>query len=392
LAASFGETFHATRAVLMLGMTGATLSSAIAAPFFGSLMDRFSIRLLMTFGAFSLGLALLALSVTTAMWQIIAIYTLLVAPAILAFGPISAPTLLSRWFVRRRGLALGLAFTGSAIGGFIFPPLLTKLIALYQWREALQLIGGFVVLGVVPAVFLLVIDRPSDRGLTPDGAGPQATPEPQPAIRHATNLAILKDLNFWLIALAFSLPMSGTAAVLSNLVPYAMDIHLTKEQAAQLISVSAALALGGKIVFAAIADRIDLLFLLAGAELLCLLAFLGYALGGSFFLVAVASGAISMGCAIAVPLWGALVARVFGQERLGSIMGTMSVIIMVQGMIAPPLFGAVRDWSGSYQAVFVIYAALIAVVTVFLSRIKYTASPVAVAEEPAVPACAQKHG
>jgi MFS family permease len=245
---------------------------------------------------------------------------------------------------------------------------------------------------MVPAVFFLVINRPSDRGLNPDGVDSLAKPEAQraPVAAPATNLAILKDPNFWLAAFAFAIPMSGTAAVLSNLVPFAIDIHLSKEQAASILSIYAVCGLGGKLLFAGIADRVDLRFTFVGAGLLCVLAYLGYAHGGTFSVILAASVSMAIGSAMIVPLWGAFVARVFGHERLGRVMGSMSVIVGVMGMLAPPLFGAVRDRAGSYEAAFLVYAALMAIAIILLSRIKFTARPAAVAEEPSAPVYAQK--
>jgi len=135
---------------------------------------------------------------------------------------------------------------------------------------------------MVPAVFFLVVNRPSDRGLNPDGAEPEAKPEVQPVGRGANNLAVLKDPNFWLTAFAFAIPMSGTAAVLSNLVPYAIDIHLSKEQAALILSIYAVCGLGGKLFFAGIADRVDLLFNPCRRWTALCLAYLGYAHGAHF--------------------------------------------------------------------------------------------------------------
>jgi len=119
--------------------------------------------------------------------------------------------------------------------------------------------------------------------------------------------------------------------------------------------------------------------------------YLGYAHGGTFSVVLAASAFIAIGSSMIVPLWGAFVARVFGQERLGRVMGTMSVIVMVMGMIAPPLFGVVRDRAGSYEAAFLVYAALMAIAIVLLSRIKFTARPAVAAEESSAPIYAQKN-
>jgi len=183
--------------------------SAFASPLFGAWLDRRSVRTALTVSALFLGLGLVALSLVSAMWQVILIYTVFMSIPLMAFSPLSAPILLSRWFVRQRGRALGIALTGYALGGILFPPLLIKLVALYDWRQTLQISGAAVLLCMVPAVFYLVIDRPSDRNTGPDGESAQAVAETLQAASHGAKTDMLRNLNFWLIAFAIGLPMSA---------------------------------------------------------------------------------------------------------------------------------------------------------------------------------------
>ena len=385
IAVPIGQEFGANRTTMMLGVTGMTLAAALAGPLFGTFMDRRSIRIVMISGAFTLGIGFLALSIVGAMWQVIAIYTLLMAPTILAFGPVTMPALLTRWFVKRRGLALGIAAMGYSVGGFIIPPILTNLIKVYHWREAVQIAGGFVILCLVPAVFLMVINRPSDRNLNPDGDVHAAAAQ-QPVARHGGagfDLALLANLNFWCIALAVGVPLAGASALLSNVLPFTNDHGFRPEVAAQILSTFAVFSLGGKVTFAALGDRVDLRALLAVSGALGLLAFLAFANAGNLTIVFVGSALFAFGLAIAVPLWGALVARVFGNEGLGAVMGTMSVFVTLLSVISPALFGFIRDKSGSYTGAYLLSAALTALALLMLSLIRYTRKPDAGASDTA---------
>ena len=351
--------FQRSRMLLMLGITTMTLASGLLSPWLGAKLDTYSITRVMLLGALFLGAGFIALSYITDIWQMPLIYAVFMALSSLALGPLAVSTLLARWFHSRRGLAMGLAAMGTSIGGFVFPPLLQWLIDTFEWRMAFRLQGGFVWLVLLPLIYWLGCDHPRERGLHPDGS---SEPPPAPAgaaNRYASTGEILRERNFWVIALVMGAMFSTYSMLLSNLAPFALDSGTTAEQAAGLISLIALFGLLGKLLFGTIADKVDLRLGLAGASLLLMLGMRCFLNNDSFqFLVA---GAVLLGIAAGgmLPVWGALMAQAVGVANYGRVMGTMNPAIMPFNLLSPPLAGALYDQTGSYQITFLLFSGLL---------------------------------
>lgn len=368
VAVPLGEAFQASRTTMMLGMTGMTLAGGLASPFLGSLIDRGSLRAIMLLGAAGLALGYIGLSLTTASWQIPVIYALLMMLGINLLGPLTTSTLLARWFTRRRGMALGIAAVGTSVGGFVFPPLVQWLIDTHEWRLALRYLGIGCLVVILPAI-LMVTNRPGDRGLHPDGdstdpnAG-QAAPPP------LSSAALLRERNFWLVAIAMSLLFGVYTALLSNLVPFALGTGAQPERAAFLISVLALAGIVGKLGFGTIADRVDLRGGLAAAMLLVILGLVAYLLAESYTLLLLGSIALGLAAGGMLPVWGALLAVLFGAANYGRVMGMMNPVIMPLTLLGPPLAGMVFDATGSYQFAFVGFIAALLLGLLLLPMIR----------------------
>lgn len=373
VAVPLGEAFQASRTTMMLGMTGMTLAGGLASPFLGSLIDRGSLRAMMLLGAAGLALGYIGLSLATASWQIPVIYALLMMLGINLLGPLTTSTLLARWFTRRRGMALGIAAVGTSVGGFVFPPLVQWLIDTHEWRLALRYLGIGCLVVILPAI-LMVANRPGDRGLHPDGdstdpnAG-QAAPPP------LSSAALLRERNFWLVAIAMSLLFGVYTALLSNLVPFALGTGAQPERAAFLISVLALAGIVGKLGFGTIADRVDLRGGLAAAMLLVILGLVAYLLAESYTVLLLGSIALGLAAGGMLPVWGALLAVLFGAANYGRVMGMMNPVIMPLTLLGPPLAGMVFDATGSYQFAFVGFIAALLLGLLLLPMIRLNKLP-----------------
>lgn len=351
VAVPLGEAFQASRTTMMLGMTGMTLAGGLASPFLGGLIDRGSLRAMMLLGAVGLAFGYIGLSLATASWQIPVIYALLMMLGVNLLGPLTTSTLLARWFTRRRGMALGVAAVGTSVGGFVFPPLVQWLIDSYEWRLALRYLGIGCLVVILPAI-LMVVNRPGDRGLHPDGESvdPNAGTTAPPPLSSA---ALLRERNFWLVAIAMSLLFGVYTGLLSNLVPFALGVGVESERAAFLISVLALAGIVGKLSFGTIADRVDLRGGLAVAMLLVILGLVAYLLAESYTVLLLGSIALGLAAGGMLPVWGALLAVLFGATNYGRVMGMMNPVIMPLTLLGPPLAGMVFDATGSYRFAFV---------------------------------------
>ena len=363
--------FESSRMTLMLGMTTMTLVGGLLSPWLGASIDRFSLKRMMLIAAVSLGLGFIALSLINGIWQMPLIYAVFMSVSSVILGPLSASTLLARWFSKRRGLAMGLAAMGTSIGGFLFPPLLQFLIDSYEWRTAFRLLGTVVILVLVPLIALLATDWPAQRQLYPDGDdAPPVQAEGDTATRYDSVRAILRERNFWTIALVMGVLFSTYSMLLSNLAPFAIGSGATAEQAALMISIVAVMGLIGKLLFGTIADRVDLRFGLAGSSTLLAMGLLCYLGNDNFNLLLAGSALVGLAAGGMLPVWGALMAQAFGVGSYGRVMGLMNPIIMPFNILSPPLAGAIFDRTGSYQLTFVLFSTLLLLAACTLPLIK----------------------
>jgi predicted MFS family arabinose efflux permease len=200
------------RTLLAAGLSIGTLTGALVAPFFGSLADRFGVRLVLTLCGLGIGLSLSVVSTVTEP-----------IPFLVAFGVaraidmgalnVAVSTSVSNWFVRQRGRALGIAMAGNAIGVVLLVPVAQSIITTTGWRSAWLILGGGtgLLLAISAAIFLR--RRPEDMGLLPDGdsagqyraAQVSASKDPSWTVSQAAH-----SKAFWLLVIANAL---GQAAI-----------------------------------------------------------------------------------------------------------------------------------------------------------------------------------
>jgi MFS family permease len=381
LAVPLGTEFHPTRMVLMLAMTVFSLISGIISPFLGNLMDRVSLRRTMLVGALALAAGFAAMSFATSFAHILVIYGLFMAPANVLLGPVATSVLVSRWFVKRRGAAIGIAISGVALGSFVFSPLIQGLLDHFDWRDAVRILAAILLVLTIPAA-LLVVNRPSDKGLHADGADS----DPEPVHGHGaapvlSRKAILSDPTFWLAAIVFAVVLSGMKGMVTNLMPLAVDKGINASVAAYLISIYAGCGFVAKLSFATVADRFSLRALMFvsiigfAAGMACLLrADLGYPA------IATGVGMIGFFGGLMVPLQGLLIPRIYGQAVVGRAAGLMSFVTLCALLATPPIFGLMYDMTGSYNGIFLAFIALSAAIMLVVPYIRLHAKPIPAAQ------------
>jgi MFS family permease len=356
--------------VLMLAMTVMAAGSGILSPFLGNLMDKVSLRKIIGIGIALLVCGYLALSFVTSFIQVIVICALFFAGSNILAGPISASVLLTRWFDKRRGTALGIAISGIAGGTVIFPLVIQALFDALDWRDGLRGLALILFLCCVPALMLLV-NRPEDRGLHADGAD-----RPPEAVQRASQTpalstgAILSDPAFWLVAFVVTVVLSGMMGMVTNVVPMARDLGVQANAAAAIVSVYAVTGVVAKLSFAAIADRTNprylMFFVLAlfGAGMFCL----AHATAG-YTMILLGAGLIGTG-GMMIPLQSFIVPRIFGPEVVGRVSGLLGFVNLCALLATPPIFGLVFDRMHSYAPAFFAFAGLAVIAMLLVPRIR----------------------
>ncbi len=386
IAVPLQSAFEPSRMLLMMGITMAALAAGCLGPPLGVAIDRFSMKRLMITGTALLGTGFLLLSYAGSMTHVLAIYLVPLAVGCVLTGPLAGSALLARWFTRQRGLAMGIAASGAAIGGLIVPPLLQFLIDSYEWRPALRMYGAALFVATAPLVSFLVVNRPPQRGSSADNYTPCAGHDPgvsetagknfqrpQPSVgRNISHVStseqestagvasLLRDRNFWLIALCLGMLLAGPMALISNLLPLLMTRNIDPVQGAVLLSVFSGANFLGKLTSGALADRIDYRILLAGILMLICLGIYGYLVSINYVALMQFSALLGFSQGAVVPLWSVILARNYGPEKMGRSMGLMGFIIMPFTLVSPPLFGWIYDHTGDYDQALIGYMVLLA--------------------------------
>jgi sugar phosphate permease len=368
------EAYNADRATINLGLMLFIVGMGLSAPVLGRLLDRFPARRLMPLGALIMGggMAAVALSPTLGLMALCVLLPVSIGATLI--GPLAANTLGARWFVRRRGLALGIIAIGTSAGGTLLVPLMAFTMERYGWRGALLIQGALIALVVGALTLWVVRNRPQDLGLQPDGdaapplaaaTGAAAAPEVRWTVAQT-----LRQRDFWCIALAVALTFAVNQSTLISLVPYGTDRGFTLQQAQWLVSALAACSILGKLVLGALADRVDKRWLLLvvvaaiGVEQTTLL------LQPGFAVLLVVCGLAGFASGGTLPLWAALIGERFGAASFGSVMGLMNPVNMIASLVAIGFIGRTFDVTGSYDLAFTIFlgvAVVAAVMTLLIT-------------------------
>ena len=353
-----------SRTSFMVALTIRTALTGLLSPFVGPWRDtRNGPRVLMLTGSIILGISLIALKYVDSLWQFYLIFGVLGSFGALGAGGILTQTILPKWFIRKRGRALGIASMGGGTGPLVFPIAILGLITWLGWRDAWLFLGVLALVLLVPLSFL-VKTRPEDMGLQPDGVAEM--PEPQKAIDNAqtsrragrefsfTGKQALGTPAFWLIIFAFALGGLGQQGFQSNWIPYLEGEGFSTSTAAWAISVYGVCSVSARIIWGTLADQTSIRHLIVIQSLLTATSVLVliYVLGPfMLFFFVVFFGLTMGGSFILRPL---IVANYFGREHIGAITGYMRPFQGLTSAIGPVAVAVAYDAQGSYFWSFVV--------------------------------------
>ena len=357
IAVHFSGEFHSSRMALMLAITVMSIAAGIASPIVGGLMDKSSLRRIMAIGIAGMVIGFLALSFITSLAGVLVVYGLCMAASQVMAGPISGTVLLTRWFEKRRGAALGIAVSGIGAGSMIFPLVIQALFDHFEWREALRVLALILACVTIPAL-ALIVNRPQDRGLYPDGADAPPAATSATAAAPLSTREILADPAFWMLAIVVTVVLAGMMGSVTNIVPMARDLGVEANAAAAVVSVYAGMAFLSKLTFSVVADRIN-----ARVLMLAILGVFGAGMAAlamaatGYWVILLGAGLIGLGGMI-LPLQSFVAPRIFGPAVVGKAVGLLGLISLIGLLLTPPVFGFIFDRTGSYSAIFVAFAVL----------------------------------
>ncbi len=336
------------------------LAMALSSPIVGRVTERVGARAVFATAITVVALALLGLSRVTALWEFY-VLGLVLGAAITGLGDIPAGAVVTRWFSARRGLALGLVFIGSNVGGALVPLVATAVAESSSWRTALQVlaVGGWLL--ILPFALWAVREPPAEPvrdAATPGGSG-------------LTLAEALRTPSFWILGAVLFGFYCYYLGVNQHLVAFLSDAGFSDAQAARRFSAAVAVGIAGKIGMGLLADRVPV-------QRTAILAF-ALMTAGSFLLLAVGPEPALLPAFLAIhgftvaaenvmlPL---LVAYCFGVRHLAAIYGALMLALLPGGMAGPTFAGWVYDRVGSYWWAFGVFAGLNAVAVAGLTVLR----------------------
>jgi MFS family permease len=354
--------FYATRSEVMYSMSLTAMLGLFLAPTIGVLADKYPIRWLMVLGAAIFGGGLFALSMTQSLLQFTLLFGLVMGLSNQLLGPLCGSAIISRWFTESRGKALGIAATGSSLGGILLPALFVFWLEENgDWRSALQNLSYGVLFILLPYLFFVMRDFNPPTQLEKNQNDADNNPLKHHSEHQEYSLKqIVKDLNYWIVGISLALLFSSYSALLANLTPYLVGQGLDKAVAAQAIMIIAISGFVGKISFGYAADKVSLRLALSVTQMAVIVGLLILAANPSYEMIAVALAILGLSTGGMLPVWGALLAAIFGTASYGRVMGLMMPLIVLIVIPGYSLAGYLSDLTGNYSLCFIIFSALIA--------------------------------
>ncbi len=368
------EEFGWSRTQIALAYSLSAIPYALVQPLVGKLIDRFSARWVIVPSISLLGLLLMSLYfLTDNLWHLHLVYVLM---GLLGAGtaPPAYIKVVSHWFDRRRGLALGLATAGFGLGATILPYLTHTFITTFGWRGAYVGLGIIIIVVTAVVIGPFLIETPEQMGLLPDGdsAPPEKSADPQ-EVKDGISLAeALRTTTFWLMVVAFVLVSLGVHAVTIHLVPIVSDRGIDAGTAAVAASMLGVSVVVSRVCSGYLLDVLNAgfigatVFTLSACGLLML-----YLSPDTVFLLYVAVMLIGISFGAENDVIAYMCGRYFGLRHIGEIYALFFGIYILGAIIGPLAMAAVFDHYGSYQLGLVSILASMAIAAILMTKLGF---------------------
>ena len=370
-------------------------------PIIGPMQDsRSGPRILMFASGVTMGVSLIGLKWVDNLGMFYFLFGALGALSMIGGAEMLTVAIVPKWFVRRRGRAVAIASTGTAMGPLFFPFLVHGIISLVGWRDAWMVLG-FIILAVLVPLSFLIRSKPEDIGLLPDGdtvpvpsleesnstnTASRAEARPLPEASTTAPLAAASPLTressmtrsqavrtptFWLIIAAFTLAMLGMGGFHANWIPYFEDLGYSPSTGAWAATAYGICSISIRLLWGILAERYPIRYLMVAQSLITgisIIFFLNIVNVPTLVLAGGFHGIALGGFFIMRPL---MVANYFGREHLGAINGILRPFVTLSGALSPLLVAGMFDIYGSYKEAF-----LLIIVTWFAAgAVVYLAKP-----------------
>ena len=330
------------------------IMSSLFMPFIGRFLDKGAIRSILMTGALVYGLSLVSLYFAFSYISFMLIFTLPMALGVTMMGNISVSKLISLWFRKYTGRALGIASVGVSFAGFVFPNLTSFLLGDLglTWREAYLLFGVLIILINVPVVYLFIVNKPSDINQMPDGEEIAGNAEDTSGIDW-TIPDLLKDRNFWVLSLVFAIQFCSMMGILSHLTFFSEGAGWSLSWGAFIFSMYAWPAMFSKVFFGwLVENKIDARVAVSVAILIQAIATLLMIFVESPEQMVVLVMIFGFGGGSALPLSNILFNQAYTNKSFGKARGAAQPFISIFQISGTLVAARMFDVFGNYELAF----------------------------------------
>ncbi len=309
--------------------------STLASIFLGRILDKYSIKGIMTFGGIIFSLGLFSIAMVENTLSLLLIYATLIAVGGPALGNLSITKLVANWFDSKAGMALGIAAIGISFSGVVLPILVDPLIDSIGWRNVYLVFGAAVVFILLPAVRILVINTPEEIGQKKDNLESQLTVNTNQKLLNISDF--FKSKIFWIISLTFAFQFFAMGGVLLHLPLHSERIGFSEtfslvgfpiKQHVFAYSLAAFGGVVGKILFGYLVDKLNPNRPVMIMMLMQSLGIFGLTFSGNFLFFSLFCFTFGLGFGGAMVLMSACFLKAFGSVNLGSVRGFSGMIVV----------------------------------------------------------------
>jgi len=365
------EEFNAGRFLISSTLSILIIAGGVFAPICGHLVDRYSIKNILSLGSLLFGLGLIALGFCQNYYQFLIVYGTILSLGITLFGNLSTAKLISFWFNKKNGSAIGYAALGISLSGVFIPPIAVYLIGIFDWRITYMIFGIFVIVFFIPFCRFFIINKPSEVNQNIDGIEPLEENSSKIEGKIMNFWSIVKVPAFWILIIIFSLQFCANLGVYSHIFPYVSDLGFDIKKAGYAVSVGAFGAALGKVVFGKLIDIFSARITLWISIIIQGVGILLVSSSSAYSLLLLSVLIMSLGLGGSVPLMNILFSKTFSPINFGKALGLAVPFMVPIQVIGGPLSGWLFDTFGNYDLAFLLNAGvcLIAFLFVFMLNV-----------------------